>query len=561
MQTQLFVVRRGVVAVVACAILGLWAAPVGAQTTTAPTATAPETTTVPSGPSNNAIAVNTKNGSNLFKLAFSIRQISSGPVVPDNTAIAFASCTSCQTVAIAIQLVFVTAPSNYVAPTNAAVAVNYLCNLCQTFAAAVQYVVNVPGPVHFNDAGRELLKTIEDELRDLKKDPPPIAQIQTALAQVKLQIDQLIRTGLVTGGDPHGDQREAHGVETTTTQFAGRSAKTTTTLVGRPPTSTTTPTPTPPPHPAGPHRPPSPPHPHANHQPVVDADDQRTDDNCGAGHHLDTLDHCSPMNGRGARGYLFAAAAVLGVAACTAGGGSSSTPLGQQIRHLKPLHSGTLALSLTWSAGQNATAGFGVDGPFADPTGTGRLPIFSLTAHQIGGGAAATTITSDGQAAVAQAGRTVTPLPAPQLAALRGKAGEDLTGLRSLNVEHWAVGPQTATKDRTTGEQTVASAADPVPAINAIVSLANSSASPGSLQMIPPDQAQSVRAVLASSRLEVTTGSTDRLLHRIHLVLTFAPSSQNALQSAIGNAANVEMRFDATISQPNKPVAVKVPAG
>ena len=237
MQTQLLVVRRGVVAVVACAILGLWAGPVGAQTTTSPPTTTLETTSVPSGPSNSAVAINTKDGSNLFKLAFSIREISSGPVVPDNTAIAYASCTSCQTVAIAIQLVFVTAPSNYVAPTNAAVAVNYLCNLCQTFAAAVQYVVNVPGPVHFNDAGRELLTTIRDELRDLKKDPPPIAQIQAVLAQVKLQIEQLIRTGLVTGGDPHGDQHEAHGVETTTTQLAGRSARTTTTLVGNAPTS------------------------------------------------------------------------------------------------------------------------------------------------------------------------------------------------------------------------------------------------------------------------------------------------------------------------------------
>ena len=240
MQTQLLVVRRRVVAVVACAILGLWAAPVGAQTTTAPPTTAADTTIAPTGPSNSAVAINTKDGSNLFKLAFSIRQISSGPVVPDNTAVAYANCTSCQTVAIAIQLVFVTAPSNYVAPTNAAVAVNELCNLCQTFAAAVQYVVNVPGPVHFNDNGRELLKTIQDELRDLKKDPPPVAQIQSVLAQVKLQINQLISTGLVTGGDPHGDQHEAQGVETTTTQFAGRIAQTTTTVVGS--TSTTTPT-------------------------------------------------------------------------------------------------------------------------------------------------------------------------------------------------------------------------------------------------------------------------------------------------------------------------------
>ena len=266
------------------------------------------------------------------------------------------------------------------------------------------------------------------------------------------------------------------------------------------------------------------------------------------------------MIGGGVRGSLLAAAAVLGVAACSTGG-RSSTPLGEQIRHLKPLHSGTLALSLTWSAGQNATAGFGVDGPFADPVGPGRLPMFSLTTHQIGGADQATTIISDGQAAVAHAGRTVAPVPAAQFAALRGKPGEDLTGLRALDVEHWAVGPQASTKDSTTAEQTVASAADPVAAINAIVALANSSASPGSLQMIPGDQATTVRAVLASSRLEVTAGSTDHLLHRIHLVLTFASSSQKALQSAIGSAANVEMRFDAAISRPNQAVIVKLPAG
>ena len=227
--------RRALAPLVVACVLGLAGGPAFADT---------PASTVPPGPSNSATAVNTTNGSSVFDLAFSVRQIASGAVVPDNSAVAYASCTSCETVAIAIQLVFVTSPSNDVAPTNAAVAVNYLCNLCQTFAAAVQYVVNVPGPVHFNDLGRDQLKLIRDELRDLNEARPAVSVVQSVLDTIKAQLATLVTSGLESGGDPHDhqDQRATADASTTTSVVdrAGLSTTTTTQPGSESPTSTTT---------------------------------------------------------------------------------------------------------------------------------------------------------------------------------------------------------------------------------------------------------------------------------------------------------------------------------
>lgn len=241
---------------------------------------------------------------------------------------------------------------------------------------------------------------------------------------------------------------------------------------------------------------------------------------------------------------------------------SATTPLARTVSSLKPLRSGQLDLKLTWSAGSAATAGFAVAGPFADPRPGQVLPTFSLTASRIGSNAPSTTVASDGTQAVARSGSTSRPLTPAEVAGLKGKSGADLTGLRSLGVSSWATGAQSSSTDPATGDVTVSAGADPVNAINSIVGLANASgAASGSLRPIPADQSAAVRNALVSSRLEVATGRTDHLLHRLHLVLSFAESSRSVLRSAAGPSANVSMVFDVTIAQPNQPVTVTLPGG
>ena len=56
---------------------------------------------------NAAVAINTTDNSSVFDLAFSIRDVMNGVVDQTNTAVAYASCNSCRSVAIAIQIVLV----------------------------------------------------------------------------------------------------------------------------------------------------------------------------------------------------------------------------------------------------------------------------------------------------------------------------------------------------------------------------------------------------------------------------------------------------------------------
>ncbi|MFN2471431.1 MAG: hypothetical protein ABR583_10705 [Gaiellaceae bacterium] len=95
---------------------------------------------------NAAIAINTKDGSSVFKLAFKIRKVAGDVVDETNAAVAYSSCESCRTVAIAIEIVLVTGNPSVVTPTNLAIAINENCNLCTAFAAAYQIVIGTGGP-------------------------------------------------------------------------------------------------------------------------------------------------------------------------------------------------------------------------------------------------------------------------------------------------------------------------------------------------------------------------------------------------------------------------------
>ncbi len=165
-----------------------------------------------------AVRVNTKDDSSLFKLAFGIRRVMNGVVDESNAAVAYASCERCRTVAISIQIVLVMSDPTTVTPTNVAVAVNENCSLCETFAAAYQFVVSTRGPVRFTSQGERDLEDIRSQLADLKDNSDlTIAEIQQ---RVSALVDRL-RTVLATELVPVGPGETAEPEQTTQQETQG----------------------------------------------------------------------------------------------------------------------------------------------------------------------------------------------------------------------------------------------------------------------------------------------------------------------------------------------------
>lgn len=175
-----------------------------------------------------AVAVNTKDGSSVVRFAFAIKKVAGDTVESTNAAVAFASCDSCKTVAISIQVVLVTGDPSVVTPTNLALAYNYECTMCETFASAYQFVLGTGGPVHFTPEGRQAINEIRKELHELLKQDLPIAELQARLDVLMKRLGEVLKSELVASGksadassrdddDDDGDRRGTTTQPTTTT--------------------------------------------------------------------------------------------------------------------------------------------------------------------------------------------------------------------------------------------------------------------------------------------------------------------------------------------------------
>jgi hypothetical protein len=157
---------------------------------------------------NSAIAINTTDGASVFKFAFAIRHIV-GPVVDEtNTAVAYSSCTSCSTTAIAIEIVLVEGSPTTFAPVNQAIAVNYMCNLCNTFAAAYQFVIQSSGPVHFTHEGMRELRDIRREIRRLERENLKPFELAARLEPLIARLKKVLETQLVPDKRHEGDNND-----------------------------------------------------------------------------------------------------------------------------------------------------------------------------------------------------------------------------------------------------------------------------------------------------------------------------------------------------------------
>jgi putative peptide zinc metalloprotease protein len=95
-----------------------------------------------------ALAVNTTDDTATYAVAFALIWADGDePVDNTNEAYALASCDNCAAISVAFQIVLVVGDANVAVPQNLAVAVNYDCTSCLTYALAVQLFITLDGPL------------------------------------------------------------------------------------------------------------------------------------------------------------------------------------------------------------------------------------------------------------------------------------------------------------------------------------------------------------------------------------------------------------------------------
>lgn len=227
--------RTGVVAAVGAVVLafGGWSfaeggVPLLSSGTADPSGST--TTSTPRSPGANtdnvAAAVNTNDGKTVYALSLKIVQTSASEVDAANAAVAVASCTDCQTVAIALEGVLVVGSPTTFDPTNLALAVNSGCTNCATLAAAYQDVVQNDTRVRISGAGRREIAAIRKDLESLRTSDLDILAIRDRANDDAARFLQVLQNDVYPVGRPRlADAPPA----TTTTAPASTAGSTTTT--------------------------------------------------------------------------------------------------------------------------------------------------------------------------------------------------------------------------------------------------------------------------------------------------------------------------------------------
>ncbi|MEU5697204.1 hypothetical protein [Actinosynnema sp. NPDC020468] len=156
----------------------------------------------PGAADNQALAVNTTDGSVRYEVAFALVWATDGVVDSRNEAYALASCQGCTTVAVAFQVVFVVGQADVVVPENLAVAINQSCVDCVTFALATQLVVALPNGL--SPQARAELDEVWARLPDLARDlrGKSAVEIRDALTLVERDVLDVVRRDTTTTTAP-----------------------------------------------------------------------------------------------------------------------------------------------------------------------------------------------------------------------------------------------------------------------------------------------------------------------------------------------------------------------
>lgn len=175
---------------------------------------------------NQAMAVNTTDGSTLYDVAFALVWADRDTVANTNEAYALASCAGCQTVAVAFQVVLVLGNAHVVVPENVAAAVNYSCVQCVTAALATQLVVTLSGPLTEQstaDLGAlwKEIAAFGESIRGV-----PLSELQDRLTEYERQILAIVQQDPAwvapAGGNPPSPTAPSTGTSSATSQSGGQ---------------------------------------------------------------------------------------------------------------------------------------------------------------------------------------------------------------------------------------------------------------------------------------------------------------------------------------------------
>jgi putative peptide zinc metalloprotease protein len=116
-------------------------------------------------PGNQVIAENTEDKRFMARASIKFRKLKGDDIGPVNIAFAQASCTDCQTIAVAVQvIVYKKRGASNVHPLNVALAANVGCTRCVTIARAIQYVIPVDDFDDVPDNVKRLVHRLDQEL-------------------------------------------------------------------------------------------------------------------------------------------------------------------------------------------------------------------------------------------------------------------------------------------------------------------------------------------------------------------------------------------------------------
>lgn len=186
-----------------------------------------------------AVAVNTRDGASLFRLAFHITRVMGDVVDQGNAAVAASSCSECQTVALAFQVVLVMGDAETITPTNLAIAYNQDCLSCTTYASATQLVLGTDGVVRFTPEGNRRLAELRQRLNRLRTEELTIEQLNAEVEAVQAELRDILATELLPAGQPTTTTTAA-GTSTTSPPAGDTEGSPATTSTTRAPTSSTT---------------------------------------------------------------------------------------------------------------------------------------------------------------------------------------------------------------------------------------------------------------------------------------------------------------------------------
>lgn len=160
------------------------------------------------GGRNVVMLTNHRDGELTMRGSIQLNQLPAPRIAPENLARAYASCTDCQTLAVAMQINLIKRGTQLAAPRNAAVAINYECLRCVTVAVALQYTYSVDDPTQTPPEVRQLIRAMEAELRAISIDRE--VGIREAIERINAVIDQFVELAESL------DDRRAEATEPTT---------------------------------------------------------------------------------------------------------------------------------------------------------------------------------------------------------------------------------------------------------------------------------------------------------------------------------------------------------